>query len=411
MEKYDTISMIKRWIIKNYLPKMMGIICSYPLSQIVDKTFNYSSPKAKHDFMRRRQMLNISNYIQDFDSTINTDEYVIVIIANVKGKTIESENYPDNSISAEFMNLINFENIVETFRDMGFETIAYFNENDFIKDSVNNNYWKDYSKKVIVYNTAQNGTKIGRKSLIPAFCYQNDIVICGSNPYVVSLTRHKFHCDQLLSAMGINTPKSFFFLGNGRWYLERCPENNMKVLAKLNYEASSIGMSEDNLFEYNFNKISFLNKLSEFYRQPIDVQEYIEGYELEVPCIRSENTIETAFPVGIEYNGDSFFKNQALTYDIRMKKDYAHYNYYNINPEIAATIEETAKQVMEYINIEGFGRVDFRVDKHGNYYVTDIAAHPGIGPASAFVYVFQNYGYVFSDLLKVIIILALNKKV
>ena len=43
MEKYDTISMIKRWIIKNYLPKMMGIIRSYPLSQIVDKTFNYSN--------------------------------------------------------------------------------------------------------------------------------------------------------------------------------------------------------------------------------------------------------------------------------------------------------------------------------------------------------------------------------
>lgn len=360
-------------------------------------------------YLEGEKMIYIQNYINEFDNVIDTNNFLIIIIANIKGKTIENDNYPDNSISAEFMTLNNFENIVETFRNIGFETTAYFDENDFIKESIKNNYWKEYHKKVIVYNTAQNGTQIGRKSLIPAFCYQNGITICGSNPYVVSLTRHKYHCDQLLNASGINTPKSFFFLGNDRWYMEKKPEDNMKVLAKLNYEASSIGMTKDNLFRYNDNKIAFLNKLSEFYRQPLDVQEYIEGYELEVPCIRDKNTIEAAFPVGIEYKGSSILKDVALTYDIRMKKDYTHYSFRNINAEISDSIEETAKLVMEYINIEGLGRVDFRVAPSGKYYVTDIAAHPGIGPASAFVYAFREYGHSFSDLLKMMFMLTLKK--
>ena len=351
----------------------------------------------------------IKQYLEKFNNSIDLEDYKIIIVANVKGKTIEVDNYPDNSISAEFMTIANFERLVKTFRNIGFETIAYFNENEFIKDSILTDFWKNTNKKVIVYNTAQNGTKIGRKSLIPAFCYQNNIMICGSNPYVVSLTRHKYHCDQLLTASGIKTPNSYFFMGKGKWFQDKKPKENMKVLAKLNYEASSIGMSVNNLFKYNDKKISFLNELSEFYRQPIDVQEYIEGYEIEVPCIRDSQNIQAASPIGIEYKDNRFLDNVALTYDIRMKKDYKHYNFHDIDSELTKKIQDTAKHVMEYINIEGFGRIDFRVDANNIFYVTDIAAHPGIGPASSFVRVFQNMGYEFSDLLKVMFLLTLDK--
>ncbi len=348
-------------------------------------------------------------YYSNFFNTIDLEQYKIIIVANVKGKTKEDDNYPDGSITAEFMTISNFERLVQGFRDIGLETTAYFDENCFMNDCISDNLFQNKQKKVMIYNTAQNGTRIGRKSLIPAFCYQNNIMICGSNPYVVSLTRHKYHCDQLLAAAGIRSPQSYFFTGNSNWFLDQSPKIGEMVLAKLNYEASSIGMSNDNLFSYNTEQISFLNRLSDFYRQPIDVQQYISGYELEVPCIRNSQTTETTFPVGIEYKGKRFLNDVALTYDIRMKKDYEHYNYYDINPKLAAKIEDTAKLVMEYINIQGFGRIDFRVDENLQFYVTDIAAHPGIGPASAFVYSFQKLGYSFQDLLKIMFTLTLEQ--
>ena len=348
-------------------------------------------------------------YYNNLFETIDLERYEIIVVANVKGKTKEDDNYPDGSISAEFMTISNFERLVQGFRNIGLETTAYFDENCFMNDYISNNLFHNKHKKVMIYNTAQNGTKIGRKSLIPAFCYQNNIMICGSNPYVVSLTRHKYHCDQLLAAAGIRSPQSYFFTGNSNWFLDRSPKIGEKVLAKLNYEASSIGMSKDNLFLYNTEQISFLNYVSDFYRQPIDVQEYISGYELEVPCIRNAQTTETTFPVGIKYKGKQFLNDVALTYDIRMKKDYEHYNYYDVNPELATKIEDTAKLVMEYINIQGFGRIDFRVDENFQFYVTDIAAHPGIGPASAFVYSFQKLGYNFRDLLKIMFTLTLEQ--
>lgn len=138
--------------------------------------------------------------------------------------------------------------------------------------------------------------------------------------YVVSLTRHKFHCDKVLSAVGIPSPKSYFFIDNNNCFMDLSPQKGEKILAKLNYEASSIGMSNDNLFIYSTEQMTYLNHLSNFYRQPIDMQQYIQGYELEVPCIRNKNVIETTFPVGIKYKRDRFLNDVSLTYDIRMKK-------------------------------------------------------------------------------------------
>lgn len=344
-------------------------------------------------------------YYLDLFKNINLEQFEMVIVSNVKGKTTETDNYPDGSISAEFMTMANFERLVKGFRNIGLETTAYFDEISFIDDHIS----QSKSKKTIVYNTAQNGTTIGRKSLVPAFCYQNNIMICGSNPYVVSLTRHKYHCDQLLSAAGILSPQSYFFMGNNSWFLNKKPKEGEKVLAKLNYEASSIGMTEKNLFKYSKNYIPFLNNLSNFYRQPVDVQQYIKGYEVEVPCIRSIHTSKTTFPVGIEFREKRFLNNLSLTYDVRMKKDYKHYNFYDINSELALDIENVAKLVMEYINIQGFGRIDFRVNEKNMFYVTDIAAHPGIGPASSFVYSFEKIGYNFLDLLKMMFMLTLEK--
>lgn len=64
---------------------------------------------------------------------------------------------------------------------------------------------------------------------------------------------------------------------------------------------------------------------------------------------------------------------------------------------------------MQYINIQGFRKVDFRVNKNQLFYVTDIAAHPGICPASAFVYSFQKMRHHFQDLLKILFALTLNQ--
>lgn len=67
--------------------------------------------------------------------------------------------------------------------------MCFIDEMDFIKNYITNNYYRNDSKYPIVINTAQKGTAIGRKSLIPAFCDLYGLCHTNSNPYVVSLAR------------------------------------------------------------------------------------------------------------------------------------------------------------------------------------------------------------------------------
>ena len=63
----------------------------------------------------------------------------------------------------------------------------------------------------------------------------------------------------------------------------------------------------------------------------------------------------------------------------------------------------------EILNIENFGRIDFRIDPKGNYYISDIATNPHITKDSSFSYIFNELGYSYSELLSAMIGVTLSK--
>jgi D-alanine-D-alanine ligase len=208
----------------------------------------------------------------------------------------------------------------------------------------------------------------------------------------VSLSRNKFHCNSILRANSFPVTEDYLFLPTNNWFLDKKPSIGELVIAKLNGEASSIGLTKDNIFYFEDSKELFIQSLSKAYKQPVIVQPFISGYEVEVPVISDGDICEVVLPVGISVNNKKQLNNVILDYNTRKNLEFGFYNFEKLNPTVSASIEKCTKEIVKLLGIEGFGRVDFRIDLNGNYFITDVATNPHLTKGMSFNFAFEENG-------------------
>lgn len=108
---------------------------------------------------------DIKKYIKDFQNIEENQrsKLLIVLVAKVDGETQNYDDYQNTSVLSEYYTLDEYENLSVSLKKLGYEVISYFNETDFI-DAIINNKINRLRKKILVINSAQTGTYIGRKS-------------------------------------------------------------------------------------------------------------------------------------------------------------------------------------------------------------------------------------------------------
>ena len=324
----------------------------------------------------------------------------IILVANIREKTDGFCDYlGGTSVVSEFLTLNQYELIIQTLRNIGFEVSGYFDENTFLQDCIEKNFFKSSGKQIVVINTAQKGTAIGRKSLIPAFCDMNGLWHTNSNAYTVSLTRNKYHCDSILAANHFPVTDEYLYIPQHGWFSDRRPKEGEKIIAKLNGETSSIGLSKENIFNYSKKSDTFINELSELYCQPVLVQRFIEGYEVEVPVINVNHLIEIVLPVGISVYGENHLHETILDYEIRKNLKFDFYDYSQLNDSVSRELEKHTINATRLLGIEGFGRVDFRVDSNGTCFITDVAANPHLTKGMSFNYAFTKNNLNYESMI------------
>ena len=130
-----------------------------------------------------------------FQSAIEiSKKYEIIMVTSNENHTDNTNDYSDNSVKSEFFSDQEQNLIRQTLENIGFKVKQFFNEEDFISFISNP---RENLSKYIVLNSAQKGTKIGRKSLIPSLCDLYSVKYIGSNPYIVSLCRDKYRTSVL----------------------------------------------------------------------------------------------------------------------------------------------------------------------------------------------------------------------
>jgi D-alanine-D-alanine ligase len=298
-----------------------------------------------------------------------------------------------------------FEEIAGMFGALGIPVDFFIHEDGFIQHVLQQE--TRYNKKSIVYNAAQSGTGPGRKALIPSFCNMHGLVCTGSNAYVVSLCRHKYHVNKLLQQSGIPVPDSWLYYHG--WLHNCSPPFGQKVIVKPIYESASIGIDNNSVFVFDSNTETMLKERALIHRQPVIVQEFIKGYEAEVPLVIAEKDTISFDAVGISVNGKTLLNELFLDYD---KIYFDKYAFFNLNEEWKGSdvLLPCAESVADLLGMTGLCRVDFRIQEDGRYFVTDVSTNPHFVRHSSIGYAFRKLGYEAIHIAKTILGSALIGK-
>lgn len=351
----------------------------------------------------------VSKYVDI--ANMNKERLLIILVMNVKGVTNTFADYTQSSVISEYYSYSQYEEIYNTIKKNDYSVKCYFDENDFISDYETGIIRNNYPRKMLVINSAQKGIGPGRKSLIPAFCQLHNILCASSDPYTVSFARNKFHWYCFLKEMGFPVCPSWYFSKRNGWIAGKCPPIGETVIIKVNSESSSIGLTQSNIVKYNLTTDAQILEISKKYNQDVIVEKFVCGFETEVPILISSTECCSLFPAGISVENNICLGNKILDYDIRGNHKFNHYNFEEVNPELAAKLEKLTEDIATAIGIKNMGRIDYRIDSVGNIYVTDIATNPHITKSMTFYYEYKKFGLTYANVLDTLIGLALSWEV
>lgn len=327
--------------------------------------------------------------IERFQSTAGT--ITVVIVANIKETLDYEEEYPEAALATEYFSEYEIRHIVNVFQEVGAYVKIYTSEDSFMRSVLDGEFDKLPRKNRLVYNSAQSGTGPGRKSLIPAFCQLHGIPVCNSNPYVTGLARHKYHVASLLTAHGLPACPSWYYLGNRRWMLGRTPPEDVLLIAKAAYESASIGLTDDNVGRLSPVFLATLDHKIRILRQPVIVQRFIEGFEVEVPVFEHAGA-QPLGVVSITLDGQKDLGRRFLDFDVVNRDGYGFSASDHLETDLRTRLARDAASVFDLLEVSGVGRVDFRVTPDGAHYVTDVATSPHLVQHSSFAWLFRSAG-------------------
>lgn len=345
--------------------------------------------------MDSKTLNDLEHFIQESNTLLKGKK--LYAVCNIKINNNTCNNFNKFDIRTEYLSDNEFEQIDIMLNKCLHVEKYFFDEIEFINFVCNTN---PDNETMIVYNSAQSGIGIGRKSLMPSFCSSRGIKITGSNSYAVSLCRHKYHVIKLLESHGLNVPKTYLY---DRGWIYGQPQIGELYLMKPIYESSSIGIGKENIMLFNDKTIGLVEAKQNEMKQPVILQTFIKGYEAEVPCIKIKNHINTLNPVGIALNiNERIMGSDILDYD---RVYFDNYHFFDLRETQINTQElmDDAKFVVRVLGLSGLSRIDFRIDESGKRFITDISTNPHFINHSSVNFAFRQLSLASENIMKIIL--------
>jgi D-alanine-D-alanine ligase len=324
-----------------------------------------------------------------------------ILVVNTKQSYSLPDDYSKFSVTTEYLSDVELDQLLQGFRDGGLVTDLYVGELSFIR-ALTSGLAAAGSKNIpLVYSTVPSGTWHGRDSLVPALCGAFKVSYCGSNAYAMGVSGNKYYALRLAEHCGENTGGISLFSSGGGWGNTTPPPPGTKVIIKPALECASIGVDVDSVCEVDDNLEETLAERAALLRQPLLVQPFVAGYEIEVPIYGVPEPVAPA-AYGIAVNGEKNLGDRFLTYDRIYHGEYSFYRLKDENPELDLELRASASRIFRELALHGFGRVDYRVRADGTWAVTDINAVPHLTPDASTSLAFGAYGFAYPDVLKLV---------
>jgi len=269
------------------------------------------------------------------------------------------------------------------------------------------------NKPDLIFNLVESFNGSGQYAYkIPELIEKLNIPFTGTKSQAMFTTTNKLWTKSILKENGILTPQEI---------LPKSGSDNEFIqpgtyIIKPVWEDASVGVDEDSVV-FIANRQDFLTKVSGRDGNVSEdwfVESYIDGREWNVGVLGSELDIEILPPAEIRFNNYDENKPKVLGYQAKwISESFESLNttrHFNFNPadaELIAQLKSITKHCWSLFDLNGYARVDFRVDNNGVPYVLEINANPCISPDAGMTAAADQIGLNYTSLINKILHTAL----
>jgi D-alanine-D-alanine ligase len=285
------------------------------------------------------------------------------------------EGLPDD-FQEEFDSPVTIEAIAQTLRKLGHEVEKLGDGRELLQRLL-------ADPPDLVFNTAE-GQGIGRsrESRVPAVLEMLGIPYTGSDPLTLAVTLDKDCARRLVASAGIAVPPGVVVqAGENALAAVKKAQVPFPVIVKPAWEGSSKGIRGKSLVDRPEELAGVVAWLQRDHRQPVLIEEYIEGDELTVGMLGNAppRVLGVMRVLPNQPNG-------RFVYSLEVKRDYLQRVRYECPPPYPAarlqTIEEAAFTAFRMLGCRDVSRLDFRL-RDGVPYFLEVNPLPGLNPESS----------------------------
>ncbi|MGI0094017.1 MAG: D-alanine--D-alanine ligase family protein [Nitrosotalea sp.] len=284
------------------------------------------------------------------------------------------------------------DDISRSLEDLGHKTVLIGSGTSLV-----DNFSKHKNEIDLVFNIAEGKFGRSREGQVPALLEMAGIPFVGSDSYATSVAMNKWHTKIIGQTYGIRTAQ--FTVIENMDFIKKENIPKYPVIAKLCYEGSSMGLNDKSKI-YDFGSLQKQVKyLLRTYKQPVLVEEFITGTEIDVPIIG--NKPKKVFGVvGISLD-DKDMGDRYLT--SKIVYDDKYYFHYPMNASFETEANQMSLKMYDILGCRDFGRMDMRINSNGEPYLLEVHALPYIGKHSSFNYVAEKNGMKYRDMIGMIL--------
>lgn len=239
-----------------------------------------------------------------------------------------------------------------------------------------------------------------RLALVPAICESMNVKFLGADVYNRIICQDKNLCKVFAKKFNILSPNSILIDSEDDLYLIKSLK--FPLVVKPNYEGSSIGISNKNIVD-NFDKAkTLINELLLIFKQPILVEEFIGGQEVNISLVgdnKNINIFEVVEDIHIE--DDNFFNNNLYTLECK-QLCYEKFSHKVITDKFDIETKNHIIDMYRHMGKIDYVRVDGKI-YNNKFYLIELTPDPYCARESSFAKAIMSNGYNYEQSIGLLI--------
>lgn len=205
---------------------------------------------------------------------------------------------------------------------------------------------------------------------------------CGFRPLLAC--RQKVTCKWLLKHQNILTP-NFALVRDLRKTKSAFRKIFFPAIVKPADEDASLGIRKSSLVKNRQQAKRELSRLRQIYSGKILMERFISGREFHVTVMRSSTRVLAFRPIETVFLRAKGFADTIATENAKWNLQYRRKNKIVIRPlgisekKLEQKLRAEARKAVMALGIDGYARLDFRMDSKGRLFVIDVNPNPDVG--------------------------------